>query len=76
MDFTRAWKDPEYRRGLGEDAPDSPVGKVDLNEDSLTGVSGGSTWGCVTATITLTVTVCSPTGTLCGSCQMGTRGCC
>lgn len=79
MDSTRAWKDPEYRRELGEDAPESPAGLVDLNDDVLDQIAGGTTtssWGCVTTTVTLTVTVCSPTGTLCGSCQMGTRGCC
>ncbi|SDE49091.1 mersacidin/lichenicidin family type 2 lantibiotic [Glycomyces harbinensis] len=76
MKTTRAWKDPEYRRELGEDAQNNPAGLVDLNDDAVGSIAGGSTWGCVTATIALTVTVCSPTGTLCGSCQMGTRGCC
>ncbi|GAB3645339.1 mersacidin/lichenicidin family type 2 lantibiotic [Glycomyces tarimensis] len=77
MESTRTWKDPEYRRELGESAPDNPAGLVDLTDDELFGVAGGSSsWGCVTTTVTLTVTVCSPTGTLCGSCQMGTHGCC
>lgn len=88
MDSTRAWKDPEYRRELGKDAEnnpaglvdlDSPAGLVDLNDDAAVGVAGGtSAWACatVTATIALTATICSPSGTMCGSCQMGTNGCC
>ena len=74
MNQIRAWKDPEYRRSLGDQAPDNPAGLVELDEDDLAGVGGGTGWWC--ATVALTVTFCSPTGTLCGSCNLGTRGCC
>lgn len=73
MNLIRSWKDPEYRGTLTE-VPANPAGLVELADDQLDGVAGGTTWAC--ATITLTITVCSPTGTLCGSCNMGTRGCC
>ncbi len=55
-----------------------PAGLVELDDDDMGLVDGGTTWWCaiVTATIALTATKCSPDGTLCGSCQMGTRGCC
>lgn len=78
MNKVRAWKDPEYRstltaQELSELEP-NPAGLVELGTDEMDSVAGGTTWAC--ATITLTITVCSPTGTLCGSCSMGTRGCC
>jgi mersacidin/lichenicidin family type 2 lantibiotic len=73
MNIVRAWKDPEYRRELPT-PPWNPAGLVELSEDEMSGVGGGTSWAC--ATVTLTVTVCSPTGTLCGSCSMGTSGCC
>ncbi len=81
MKEIRAWKDPYYRATLSADERArlaNPAGVVELSEDQLDTVGGGTTWVCatVTATIALTVTVCSPTGTLCGSCSMGTRGCC
>jgi mersacidin/lichenicidin family type 2 lantibiotic len=79
MNSIKVWKDPEYRRSLSAEeltqVADNPVGLVELSDDELNGVAGGTTgWWC--ATVALTVTVCSPTGTLCGSCQVGTRGCC
>lgn len=57
---------------------ENPAGVVDLSSDDMDFTSGGTTWACalVTATIALTATKCSPDGTACGSCQMGTRGCC
>ncbi|WP_130873165.1 mersacidin/lichenicidin family type 2 lantibiotic [[Pseudopropionibacterium] massiliense] len=58
----------------------NPAGIVELDTDDmdLDMTHGGTTWWCAiaTATIALTATKCSPDGTLCGSCQMGTRGCC
>jgi mersacidin/lichenicidin family type 2 lantibiotic len=71
----RAWKDPEFRRSLDE-TPDMPTGLVELADDELDAVPGGTGWGCVIGTIGLTLTVCSPSGTLCGSCSFGTRACC
>jgi mersacidin/lichenicidin family type 2 lantibiotic len=41
----RAWKDPEYRRGLSAaeqgQLPDNPAGAVELTDAELGGVSGG-----------------------------------
>ncbi|QSB05249.1 mersacidin/lichenicidin family type 2 lantibiotic [Natronoglycomyces albus] len=78
MNAIRAWKDPEYRAGLSNEElaelPANPVGIAELPEGQLDSVGGGTTWGC--ATVTLTVTVCSPTNTMCGSCSWGTSGCC
>ncbi|WP_199036841.1 mersacidin/lichenicidin family type 2 lantibiotic [Glycomyces salinus] len=74
MNDIRAWKDPERRHELGGDVQDNPAGLVDLNDDAVLDVTGGTSWWC--ATVALTATFCSPTGTMCGSCQFGTRGCC
>jgi len=66
-----AWKDPQLRGSVKDG---HPAGVSELSDL----VAGGTGWACalVTATIALTATKCSPDGTLCGSCQMGTRGCC
>lgn len=78
MDAIRAWKDPEYRAGLSQqelsELADNPAGLVELSDEQLDVVAGGTGWLCLT--ITLTVSVCSPTGTACGSCSFGTSGCC
>jgi hypothetical protein len=70
-----AWKTP-----IDAAEPDAahPAGVVELGDDDMQDTTGGAltTKACVTATIGLTATICSPSGTLCGSCQMGTRGCC
>lgn len=75
MTTTTAWKDPQAR---GSELDIHPAGVVELSDDDMDMVAGGTGWACaiVTATIAITVTKCSPDGTLCGSCQMGTRGCC
>lgn len=69
-----SWKNPALR----ETTAPNPAGLVELDDDDMDSVAGGTGWGCaiVTATIAITATKCSPDGTLCGSCQMGTRGCC
>ena len=71
-----AWKEPQLREGVAADH--HPAGIVELSDDDMDLTAGGTGWWCaiVTATIALTFTKCSPDGTLCGSCQMGTRGCC
>lgn len=77
METVLHWKNPELRSHEGR--AEHPSGVVELSDDDMQLVAGGSTaWcvGIVTATIVLTFTKCSPDGTLCGSCQMGTRGCC
>ncbi len=70
-----AWKDPQLRGSVKDG---HPAGVSELSDDDMDLVAGGTGWACalVTATIALTATKCSPDGTLCGSCQMGTRGCC
>ena len=40
-DIVRAWKDPQFRRQLGADAPVSPVGAIELSDALLDDVSGG-----------------------------------
>lgn len=76
MDTIRAWKDPEYRKTLDAGAlSDHPSGLVSLDDNSLDDVVAGAT-AVVCAVSALTATVCSPTGTLCGSCNMGSVGCC
>jgi mersacidin/lichenicidin family type 2 lantibiotic len=65
MDVIRAWRDPEYRRGLSptelEEIPPNPAGTVQLADVSLYEVSGyggmapnfptqGCTGGCPTRT--------------------------
>ncbi|QSB05250.1 mersacidin/lichenicidin family type 2 lantibiotic [Natronoglycomyces albus] len=48
MDKIRAWKDPEYRRSLGNDAPDHPVGQPGLEpitDAELTDVGVGGASG-------------------------------
>lgn len=53
-----------------------PSGIVELSDDDMMDLSAGSGWGCFIGTIGISIAICSPNGTLCGSCQMGTRGCC
>jgi mersacidin/lichenicidin family type 2 lantibiotic len=55
MDVIRSWKDPDYRRSLGELAPEHPAGEglTALTDEQLLEVSGvGSlvmaTLGCCT----------------------------
>lgn len=44
-DVIRAWKDPDYRASLSEDAraslPPHPVGSIELSDAELDGLSGG-----------------------------------
>ncbi|SDE49113.1 mersacidin/lichenicidin family type 2 lantibiotic [Glycomyces harbinensis] len=54
MDIVRSWKEPEYRRSLGDDAPEHPAGTelTEVSELSLTSVGGAAgtqhmgTFGC------------------------------
>lgn len=49
VDVIRAWKDPDYRLSLSDEAlasvPANPAGPMELTEADLDLVSGGSTWG-------------------------------
>lgn len=83
MDTIRAWKDPEYRAELSEadlaSLTSNPAGFVELSDDELETVAAGTGPACVsaiTAVTALSVQVCSPNGTACGSCSWGTSGCC
>lgn len=82
VDVIRAWKDEVYRNSLSAREltalPENPVGLVELSDDDLEEVDGGTTLLCatLTATIAATLTFCSPSGSLCGSCNWGTHACC
>jgi mersacidin/lichenicidin family type 2 lantibiotic len=45
-DIVRAWKDPKFRAGLSEAEiaalPANPAGLVEVNEDDLKNVAGGT----------------------------------
>lgn len=45
QDIIRAWRDPEYRRGLTEAEqkalPEHPAGLIELGDADLEGVAGG-----------------------------------
>jgi mersacidin/lichenicidin family type 2 lantibiotic len=81
METVKAWKDPLFRREQSAEAaavPQHPAGAVQLADDDLSEVGGGSTWGCAIfgGGIAVTIALCSPNGTLCGSCKWGTAACC
>lgn len=70
---TLEWKDPLRRM-----TPNHPAGLVELDDSEIASIDGGTTWACaaVTATVGVSIAFCSPNGTLCGSCNFGTQGCC
>ncbi|MDY6876288.1 MAG: mersacidin/lichenicidin family type 2 lantibiotic [Chloroflexota bacterium] len=82
LDIVRAWKDPEYRLNLSEAErallPENPAGLIELSDADLGEVGGHTDWWCVTFSVITAISVewCSPSGTFCGTCEMGTRGCC
>jgi mersacidin/lichenicidin family type 2 lantibiotic len=81
IDIARAWKDEAYRQSLSEaelaELPENPVGLIELEDEDLDHVDGGSGWACVITVITaVSVAYCSPNGTFCGSCEWGTHACC
>jgi len=83
-DVIRAWKDEEYREGLGRAArsalPENPAGAAELPDAELKAVVGARAtrircgtgnwlcWG-----ITVSISIC---GSLIGTCRGDTRGCC
>lgn len=86
MDTVRAWKDPEYRAELSRQdlavVADNPAGVVELSDADIDLVGAGSGLLCVTVSAAITITTCvsasqcfCPT-VACGSCEIGTRGCC
>jgi mersacidin/lichenicidin family type 2 lantibiotic len=87
-DIIHAWRDEEYHDSLNAEQraalPESPVGSIDLSEEELREVDGGSdpTAGpiCITASIvTATLTIIG-SGTCSiidgGTCAGDTSGCC
>ena len=41
-DLIRAWKDEEYRKSLGETAPQHPSGLVELTDEALENMVGAA----------------------------------
>lgn len=64
LDVIRAWKDPEYRLSLSEAQraalPAHPAGLIELTEEDLANVGGGSWTIPITITIFITVFLCDP----------------
>lgn len=78
-----AWRDEEYRESLDDEQraalPESPVGPIDLSEDELEEVDGGSNTVVLTiATEILTHASFQYCESIAhgGSCAVGTDGCC
>jgi mersacidin/lichenicidin family type 2 lantibiotic len=79
--IARAWRDDEYRAGLSAETlaslPDSPVGEIELHDEDLNEVLGGSGLSEITIAVSVAVTVewciSAVSG---GSCAVQTQGCC
>lgn len=79
--IARAWRDDEFRAGLSAEAlaslPDSPIGEIELNDDDLNEVLGGTSLSEVTIAVSVAVTVewciSEVSG---GTCAVQTQGCC
>lgn len=72
------WKNPLLRDEEKGNFRAHPAGFVDLSDESMDAVEGGTTWPCLAigTAVAVTIAYCGPNGTLIGSCKMGTRGCC
>ena len=50
IDIVRAWKDAEYRESLSDEelaqVPEHPAGEVELDEEELVNIAGGSVGVC------------------------------
>jgi mersacidin/lichenicidin family type 2 lantibiotic len=81
-DIIRAWRDEEYRESLNEEQraalPESPVGPIDLSEEELNGVEGGSDTDVLTAVTAIITIVGSGSCSFFqgGTCKGDTSGCC
>ncbi len=77
-DIVNAWSDEDYRASLSAEQraalPASPVGEIELTEEELAEVDGGTTWAC--ATVTLVTAVLCPSIVAGGTCEVDTSGCC
>ncbi len=63
IDIVRAWKDENYCLGLSAaeqaELPANPAGMIELSDDALVGVDGGTTgWICTLLVTIQSVTVC------------------
>jgi len=63
LDVTRAWKDPVYRSSLTDEEraslPENPAGLVEVTDDDLAAVNGGTTALC-SLVVVLTLALCVP----------------
>ena len=91
-DVIRAWKDEEYRRSLSDAdrsmLPENPAGLIELSDEDLGGVDGGTdefeleAFGTTTITTTIGVTYvmsCTPACSQTmwrGTCAIASVGCC
>jgi len=80
IDIVRAWKDEAYRNSLTAEQqalmPDHPAGLVELNDELLGTVDGGSGIECVTlVTFIVSCSVSCPS-LFQGSCAFLSIGCC
>ena len=78
--IARAWRDDEFRAGLSAEAlaslPDSPVGEIELHDEDLNEVLGGSlSEATIAVSVAITVVWCisEVSG---GTCAVETQGCC
>lgn len=82
MNTVRVWKDPEYRAELRRQdiavLADNPAGVVELSDGEIEAVAGGTTWSCAitSAIVSVSLANCVCSTFVCGSCAIGTRGCC
>jgi mersacidin/lichenicidin family type 2 lantibiotic len=85
MDIARAWRDTEYRASLTAaqqaELPEHPAGAVELDDEELAGLAGGT--GVVCGAVTVSLCVSGMVGcltinnSLCnGTCAFNTSGCC
>jgi mersacidin/lichenicidin family type 2 lantibiotic len=79
--IARAWRDDEFRASLSAEAlaslPDSPIGEIELHDDDLNEVLGGSGLSELTIAVSVAVTVewCISAASG-GTCAVQTQGCC
>ena len=81
-DIINAWRDEEYRDSLDEELraalPESPVGAIDLSEEELEGVEGGTDTDVLTAVTAILTVIGSGSCSIIdgGTCEGDTTGCC
>ncbi|HEX7320657.1 MAG TPA: mersacidin/lichenicidin family type 2 lantibiotic [bacterium] len=67
-DIIRAWKDPVYRKSLSKKRrallPDNPIGLIELTDENLDAISGGTATACTHCT-TCTSLLTGPCAEMC-----------